>query len=93
MVCDTLTLHPSEGREGWGWGGFGGMWRFGGSEGREGIVCLEVVIGHIVLAGCGDLGGRKGEREFYALRWGFSTLCWRDGATWVVGREIRNFMP
>ena len=35
----------------------------------------------------------EGDREFYALRWGFATLCWRDGAIWVVGREIGNFMP
>ena len=45
------------------------------------------------LAPPGDLGGRKGDREFYALRWWFATLCWRDEAIWVVGREIGNFMP
>ena len=43
--------------------------------------------------GWGDLGGWKGDREFYALRRGFATLCWRDGAIWVVGREIGNFIP
>ena len=47
---------------------------------RKGIFCLEVVFSRTVLAGGGDLGGRKGDGEFSALRWCFAALCWRDGA-------------
>ena len=34
-----------------------------------------MVFWRTVLAGWGDLGGRKGDREFSALRWCFAALC------------------
>ena len=68
----------------------GGMGQFLWSEERRRILYLAVAIGHTVLAGWDNFCDRKGEREFYALRWQLATLCWRDGAISVVRREIGN---
>ena len=47
-------------------------------------------IYHTVLAGWGNLGGWKGDREFYALRWGFATVLagWGDLGGWKGDGEF-----